>query len=132
MKKGFGMEKYEIKFKHGIHDLKSEYAFHGNSQGDESVSNSIATYQASQGWMSFMFDCPMTEEAIAIEVAKNKAWNKEYIQKLKDEGRFGEEYTITMSVQEHPLFDTPKHESPPSESYQMVFIDTAKYNKKDD
>ncbi len=119
------MKQYTIKYKHGIHDLKSEYAFHGNSQGDESRSNNIATYLASGGWMSFMFDCPMTEEAIAIEVAKRKEWNIDYINKLKDEGRFGEEYEIALSIQEHPLFDTPL-EGKPLESYKVKFIDLSK------
>jgi len=40
----------------GIDDLKSIYAWQGNSQGDESVTNDTKEGLASGGWMSFVFD----------------------------------------------------------------------------
>ncbi len=36
----------------GISDLKSEYAFHGNSQGDDSKTNSVDEFIGSGGWKS--------------------------------------------------------------------------------
>ena len=53
--------------------------------------------------------------------------DQHYIQKLKDEGKFGEEYEVHFSLHPHPLFDTPETKGgPPLESYRMVFIDTNK------
>lgn len=117
--------KYILKQKKGIDDLKSLYAFHGNSQGDESASNDIERYKDSKGWMSFTFDCDLTKEAIAEEVLKRDEWNKAYIADLKEKGEYGQEFELTIAVQPNPLFDRentyPK--SQPLTSYEMVFID---------
>ena len=64
------MVKYKLKGRYGIDDLKSLYAFHGNSQGDETRTNSIKLYKSSEEWLSFVFDCKLTEEAIFNEIEK--------------------------------------------------------------
>ena len=76
---------YKITGRKGIDDLKSLYAFVGNSQGDSSASNSIEEYQAAKGWMSFVFDCNLTQEAIEEEIQKRKSWNDAYIKELKED-----------------------------------------------
>lgn len=124
------MTEYKAKFKHGIHDLKSEYAFRGNSQGDESVSNSIEEYKASQGWMSFVFGCKLDQEEIYKEVEKRKQWNKEYIEQLHAGGRFGKEYFITLQLIDTPLFDNPNQPPISLNSHRITFLDTSKLKKK--
>lgn len=121
------MNKYTIKKRLGIDDLLCEFAFIGNSQGDESKSNSIDAYKASQGWMSFVFDCPLDEENISKEIQKRKQANLDYIEKLKAEGKYGEEYEIDIILHLHPLFDTPVNKGGlPLESYKMIIIDNEK------
>ena len=120
--------KVSIPGRRGIDDLKGVYAFTGNSQGDHSASNSIEDYLASKGWMSFMFDCPMTEEDIAAEVEKRKAWNENYIRELHEQGRYGEGYTTTLEMVHNPILDNPLLGSPaesPLESYSAVFFDAS-------
>ena len=85
-----------IKFsagKKGVNDLLCEYAFFGNSQGDESVSNDIEVYKSQDGWMSYAWwnKIPMEQEAINKEVERIKKHNAEYIQKCKDDGTYGQE-----------------------------------------
>lgn len=123
--------RYEIKGRLGIDDLYSLYAFHGNSQGDESVSNNIADFEASKGWMSFGFDCEMTDEAIAKEIQRRKDYNELYIRNLRAQGRYGEEYIQYLELEYNPLFDG-KQVFPhgPLESYRMIFIDFS--NNEDD
>jgi len=98
---------YTLKFRYGIDDLKSEYAYRGNSQGDESVSNGVHSDKASGGWMSYGFDVPETQEAIDKEVIWRKKWNKNYINSLKANGKYGIEYSVGVSFVKHPLFDEP-------------------------
>jgi hypothetical protein len=98
--------RYTLKFRHGYDDLKCEYAYRGNSQGDESASNDVEANKNNQ-WMSFYFDCPETQEAIDKEVIWRKKWNKNYINSLKANGKFGTEYSIGVSFVKHPLFDEP-------------------------
>ena len=74
----------------GIDDLHSEYLFHGNSQGDESRTNSIEEYKASQGWMSCT-DPKMlkaTQEEVNAWALRQKEKNKKYIKKLKQSNQY--------------------------------------------
>lgn len=122
---------YKLKFKHGIDDLQSEYAFRGNSQGDESQSNEISDYKASQGWMSFIFEGIdiNDQEAIYKEYARRKLANQKYIEQLHNEGRFGEEYEISVSFEDNPAFDAPidtnETNFQPS-SYKLIILDNEK------
>jgi hypothetical protein len=120
------MNKYTFKRKLGIDDLLCEFAFIGNSQGDKSVSNEIADYKASQGWMSITSgfeEIADNQKAIYEESERRYNVNIDYIEKLKAEGRYGEEYTIDINLHPHPSFDTPTNKGgPPLESYRMIFL----------
>lgn len=96
---------YKLEMKKGLDDLKPIYAFRGNSQGDKSATNSINTYKNSGGWMSFIFDCPLEQAAIDKQVEKNRLWNDNYIKELQKEGRYLEEYEISIELVHNPLFD---------------------------
>lgn len=121
------MSNYKYKLRKGIDDLKSEYAFIGNSQGDTSVSNNIYDYLLSDGWMSYTFKCPMTNEDIAKEIELRKKWNKNYIQELKNNGTFGEEYENEIIITHHKIFDSfsniVKHFENNLESYKFIMLD---------
>jgi hypothetical protein len=118
------MSKYQLKFFRGIDDLKSLFAFHGNSQGDETRTNDIEVFKSSEGWLSFTFDCELSEEAIQKEVEVRKKANEEYVQVLKEQGKYEEEYIVEVTIQENPVFDKPSAVSEsPLTSYRMVFID---------
>lgn len=125
------MKTYSLKRQRGVDDLQSEYAFHGNSQGDTTQTNSIESYKASQGWLSFEFSCELTNEAIQKEVAIRKEQNKKYVQELKNSGRYLEEYEVQLSMMPIHLFD----ENPPNnlsaipslESYKLFMIDQSNY-----
>jgi hypothetical protein len=118
------MNKYTIKKRLGVDDLLCEFAFVGNSQGDESKSNSIDTYRSSQGWMSFVFDCPLDEESITKEIQKRKQANLDYINDLKSKGKYGAEYEIDINLHLSSLFDMPTTKGDlPLESYRMIFLD---------
>lgn len=92
-----GFQEFKLKRKKGIDDLKCLFAFSGNSQGDESQTNNIQEYKSSGGWLSFNFDCELTEEAINKEIEIRKNWNEKYIQELKEKGQYNEEYEITIN-----------------------------------
>jgi hypothetical protein len=124
------MKKYTVKRKLGIDDLLCEVAFVGNSQGDESASNEISVYKLSEGWMSItrgFEEIANNQKAIYEESKKRYNANIDYIEKLKAEGRYGEEYTIDINLHPHPSFDTPTNKGGlPLSSYRMVFLDTTK------
>lgn len=123
------MNKYTFKRKLGIDDLLCEFAFVGNSQGDTSVSNKIEDYIAAKGWMSItqgFEDIADNQEAIYEESKRRCIANIDYIEKLKAEGKYGEEYEINIYLHPHPIFDTPTNKGgPPLESYRMIFLDTS-------
>lgn len=126
---------YTIKNRRGIDDLECEYAFRGNSQGDDSVSNEISDYLGSDSWMSFGFKNidKTDQEAIYKESARIKAKNLAYIKELKESGKYGEEYDITISLVNDPFWDTPtkvtgKQLNDVTWSHKMVWLDTSKYN----
>jgi len=116
----------KIDYIYGRDDLYSLYAFHGNSQGDTSVSNSIEEYNDSKGWMSFIFKCELTDEAIAKEIIRRKEWNENHINELKANGLYGTSYTVSIHTEHNPTFDTPINPIPseyPLSSYKMIFLD---------
>ena len=115
---------YQFKIRKGIDDLKSLFAFHGASQGDETRTNSIEDYEQSKGWLNFIFDCAITKEAIAEEVERRRLWNERYVASLKSEGTYGEQITYNVNVAFNPLFDTPPIVPAfPLSSYRMLFLD---------
>lgn len=117
------MKTIKIKQKYGIDDLKSIYAFVGNSQGDDAGSNNIEHYLNSGGWQSFVFDCELTKEAIEEESEKRKKWNEEYVENLKEEGKYEKEYEISINFEENPIFDSPRqNNSQYSYSFKIVDI----------
>lgn len=123
------MSEFKIKCKKGIDDLESVYAFIGNSQGDESKSNLIADYENSKGWMSFIYNCDLDQEAINKETRRRILWNYDYIRRLYEEGKFGEEYELSIKLEYNPLFDNsynPLLDGSNRESlssYRIIFLD---------
>lgn len=120
------MNTYTFKGKKGIDDLQNIYAWRGNSQGDESYTNLISVGLASDGWMSYHFkDIPINDQdAINQESARRKKANDDYIAKLKEEGKYGEEFTVTFHVKPNAIFDHPMNTtSLPLESAKLIFID---------
>ena len=71
----------------GIDDLRSEFAFHGNSQGDDSVSNSVDTFVSQKGWMSV--NCwykdidYLNQDEVDKKVLEIKQFNADRIEQLK-------------------------------------------------
>ncbi len=118
---------YKITGRKGIDDLKSLYAFVGNSQGDSSASNSIEEYQAAKGWMSFVFTCELTQEAIEEEIQKRKSWNDAYIKELKETGEYGKIYYVNIQLELDPIYDAPTKSAPVAESFRMEFLDLSKH-----
>lgn len=117
---------YTFKTRKGIDDLLSPYAFHGNSQGDESAHNDIEQYKNSGGWQSFVFKCELTEEAIAAEIERRRKWNTAYVMMLKASGEYGKEVDNTLTFAYNPAFDAEQSQlTPPLSSYKMIFIDTS-------
>jgi len=117
-----------MKRKLGIDDLLCEFAFQGNSQGDTTATNEISEYIASKGWLSVtrgFEDIMLDQEAIYKESLRRYEVNIAYIEKLKAEGKYGEEYEIDINLHPHPEFDTPTNKGgPPLSSYRMIFLDT--------
>lgn len=125
------MQDYSFIKKTGINDLKSLFAFEGNSQGDTSCSNSIEEFIASKGWMSFMFKCDLTKEAIDEELAQRKLWNDNYIKELKENGTFGEDYCTNVSIELDPLYDSPisLESAKPLMSHRITILDFSNHEK---
>ncbi len=116
------LKTYSCTRKKGIDDLICEYAFIGNSQGDESCSNIAGDFAG--GWHSFTFDCdPYDQEAINKESERRKIKNLKYIQELKDKGEYGKSYEWTIHIIHNPIFDNPTPIKPSLESHRMIFID---------
>ena len=121
------MTSYTFKYRKGIDDLHSLYAFSYEDIGGGSRTNSIEEYLNSGGWLSFNFKCPITEEAIAEEIERRKLWNANYIDELTAKGEYGEEVECYLSMEDNPLFDSrpESDKSYPLESYTMVFLDVS-------
>ncbi len=120
------INEYKIKSYRGIDDLQCEVAWRGSSQGDKSWSNNV---KDNHDWMIFNFRDidPTNQEAINIEIARKKEENQNYIKQLKKEGRYGEEYELTIHLKHNPLFDNRQSVGKvPLESYKLLFIDEQK------
>ena len=118
------MINYKLKRRKGYDDLVCAYAFIGNSQGDESATNNIGDYLNSKGWLSYTFSKDINindQEAIDKESIRRKEQNIRYIQSLKDNGTYGEEYEIDLFLNKNPLFDDPT--APSKETYRFVILD---------
>jgi len=120
--------KYQYKGKKGITDLTSEKAFIGNSQGDETATNEISHFIASEGWLSNVFkDVDITDQqAIYAESLRRKQANIDYINSLKSEGEYGEEYTMDIEVIDNLMMDNNRLSSDSVESFSFDIIDFSK------
>ncbi len=116
------MKEYKLKGKYGIDDLEGIYAFIGNSQGDTSCSNSVEDYNNSGGWLSFVFNCELTDEAINKEIERRIDNNTKYISQLAQEGKYGEIYENSVKIQENPIFDESISNNPLG-SYSFKILD---------
>lgn len=122
---GYSKRIYEITGRKGINDLKSLFAFIGNSQGDDSVSNNIQEYLDARGWMSFIFKCDLNKKAIESEIQNRKLWNENYIKDLKEKGEYGKIYIVNCEVELDHLYDAPIKETPLTESFKMVILNVS-------
>ena len=120
--------KYQYKGKKGITDLTQEKAFIGNSQGDETATNEISHFVASEGWLSNVFkDVDITDQqAIYAESLRRKQANIDYINKLKSDGEYGEEYTMDIELIDDPMMDNNRLSSDSVESFSFDIIDFSK------
>lgn len=109
-----GFNSYNIKTTHrrGITDLKSIYAFHGASQGDDSEHNDIEVYKSGWFCVNPLFeDIDYLDSSEVIKrSAEIKKENDELVAKLKEEGTYGEEYSNEMNIhfKPIPMFDSPQ------------------------
>lgn len=116
------MTEYKIKGRRGIDDLQSIYAFVGNSQGDTSATNDIEVYKASGGWLSFVFNCELTQEAINLESERRIILNSQYIKELIENYKYGEKYETIIRVEHNSLFDACIKDKSTS-SYSFTILD---------
>lgn len=129
------MKKYTIKCKKGIDDLQSIYAFHSNDQGGGG-SNRAGISIGSGGWWSFNNHFrdkgidPMDQEAIDKEVLEITKANSEYIDRLYKEGRYGEEYEMSLELEYNPLYDAPP-DVDAGQSLSSARIEFINFNKED-
>jgi hypothetical protein len=119
---------YKLLGKYGIDDLRPIFAFVGNSQGDHSKSNDISVYEASKGWMSYIFTGPMTAENIEIESRQNREWNEMYVFDLKKSGKYGTTYESTITMAHNPLLDDTgiNNANSPLTSHEFISLDLNK------
>lgn len=117
----------------GIDDLNSIYAFHGGSQGDDTRSNDVELYKASNGWLILNRDFKDINYLDQNEVDKrSKEIDKEnnlYIKRLKQNKKYGSKLPETnLKLKLVPLYDTPtkKISDKPLESYRMTMLDFSK------
>ena len=96
-------KEYKVEFKKGIHDLLGEHPWVGNSQGDESYSDT----NPCSDWMSFIFGGvdKNDQEAINKEIKRRKKHNQDYIKQLKNNGEYLKDYSVSLFIKNHPLFD---------------------------
>lgn len=124
MKKG-EIKTYAITKQRGIDDLLNEYAFRILAQGSHDRSNDVKW--ADDDWFSFMFGGidKYDQEAINAESRRRHEENLRYIERLKAEGRYGEEYKEHLNLKHYPEFDDPKAFSRPLVGQRFYFIDTS-------
>ena len=103
------MINYKIKVRQGIDDLKSMYPYDGE-------------------WGIFHAYYNITEEEYLKDVkgyvAKIAYDNQQYIEKLKNEGKYGEIVVYTISMEENKYFDTgdDSKKDYPLTSYKFIII----------
>ena len=113
----------------GISDLESEYAFHGNSQGDDSKTNSVYEFIGSGGWKSVSSNFKdidyLNQKEVDKRVLDIRTKNQQRILELKRNGEYGErvENEISLSLIPCSEFDSYKIHSTTLDSYRMTFID---------
>lgn len=101
------LKTYIFKKKRGIDDL-------------EGLNERTADYWTPEDWAKWNAD-----------TANRVRRNERYIDRLKGEGRYGEEYEETLTVQPNKLFDDRQMGKCGVESYRMVMLDfSEKCNKK--
>ena len=122
------------KIRLGIDDLKSEFAFNGNSQGDDSVSNSVDTFISQKGWMSV--NCwykdidYLNQDEVNKKVLDIKKSNSDRIEQLKLSGDYGKEVEgIHVFIEHDQLYDTIKDrftESAMTYRYEILDLNSKK------
>ena len=126
------MKKYSIECRKGVDDLKSIYAFHGTSQGNTGGFNTAGASLNSNGWIVFSEDFknkgidPSDQKAIDKYSKEIAAENDKYITQLHKEGKYGEEYEVSIKLVYNPLYDAPSlfsDEEFPLENYSITFLD---------
>lgn len=110
----------------GIDDLLGEAAYTGSwGQGDHYYSNNF--YISHPDYVSFVFDCEESQEAINEELEFRRAWNKAYIKQLKESGEYGKEGEgISITLVENPLYDNRETKmlgELPGTSWRMEILD---------
>ena len=96
----------------GISDLECEYAFYGNSQGDDSRTSSVEDYLSSGGWKSVSSNFKdinyLDQNEVDKRVLEIRNKNKHRIISLKEQGEYGKEVDsdITLTLKQCPTFDT--------------------------
>ena len=128
-KEGYVTYKISADYIKGISDLKSEYAFHGNSQGDDSKTNSVDEFIGSGGWKSVSSNFKdidyLNQKEVDKRVLDIRTKNQQRILELKRNGEYGErvENEISLSLIPCSEFDSYKIHSTTLDSYRMTFID---------
>jgi hypothetical protein len=96
----------------GVHDLKSQYPYHGE-------------------WSTFSSYYDVTEEQYLNDPTayqeRIKKDNEQYISELKEKGEFKDNYTVKIQIPFNKEFDSTIESSLPTlESYQMLIYDYGK------
>ena len=128
-KEGYVTYKISADYIKGVSDLESEYAFHGNSQGDDSVTNSVDEFIGSGGWKSVSSNFKdidyLNQKEVDKRVLDIRTKNQQRILELKRNGEYGKrvENEIFLSIKTFPKLDSPKMHNTTLDSYRMIFID---------
>lgn len=119
------MKTYTFTGRRGIDDLKPEYTFMSTMQGDTSVSSSVKDID--NPYLKYVLETlPITQEGIEKEIQKNREYNIQYVEQLRKEDRFGEEYQIAVHFVEHSFLDTPNN-SLKLKSFDFKLIDMSEF-----
>lgn len=113
------MKQIELKQYYGVDDLLGLYAYVGSwGTGDHYNSNEVGIDHPS--YVSFVFDCLETQEAVNAEIIRRKLENEKYIQDLKNTGQYKEPYVIGLTFKEHPIFDSHVESKLISHSFHII------------
>ena len=61
-----------------------------------------------------------------MKLKKRLKCNNDYIVELKENGKYGTEYEISINLQENPLLDSNYPLNQPIDSYKMILLDLSK------